>query len=214
MTGKHGTTSAWLELLIATKNAGKVAEFRELITGRQVALSDLSNDPTAPDVPEDGASFLENACIKASAYAKHAGCWALADDSGLSVDALDGKPGIHSARWAINHNAGKGDAANNALLLKQLADVPDGQRGARFVCALALADEKGRIVLTCQDEVIGSMLREPRGTNGFGYDPLFVVAAFNKTTAELSSDEKHAISHRGKAMRRMVGLMAEHRLFG
>ena len=202
----------FLELLIATKNAGKVAEFRELIAGRNVALSDLSGDPTAPDVEEDGTSFLENACLKASAYAKHARCWALADDSGLAVDALDGKPGIHSARWAAVHDAGKGDADNNRLLLKQLDSVPDDRRAARFVCALALADDQGRIVLTCQDEVRGSMLREPRGSNGFGYDPLFFVESFGKTTAELTSDEKHAISHRGKAMRRMVGLMEEHGL--
>jgi XTP/dITP diphosphohydrolase len=199
-------------LLIATKNKGKVSEFRELIDGSALSLRDLSHEPGAPDVVEDGASFIENACKKASEYAVHFGTWALADDSGLAVDALEGDPGIHSARWAEMHEAGKGDADNNKLLLEQLEDVPDENRTARFMCALALADEKGRIVLTCQDSVEGRLLRKARGTNGFGYDPLFFVDGHGKTTAELSSDEKHEISHRGKAMRTMVKLMKEHGL--
>lgn len=199
-------------LLIATKNKGKVSEFRELIDSATLAVQDLSNRDAAPDVVEDGASFLENACKKASEYAKHFGCWALADDSGLAVDALDGGPGIHSARWAQIHQAGTGDADNNRLLLEQIDDVEDPARTARFLCALALSDESGRIVLTCQDCVEGRLLREARGTNGFGYDPLFYVDSHGKTTAELSSDEKHAISHRGKAMRSMVKLMKDHGL--
>lgn len=204
--------SAITSLLIATKNKGKVSEFRELIDDSRLALQDLSIEESAPEVVEDGASFLENACKKASEYAVHFRTWALADDSGLAVDALEGDPGIHSARWAQMHNAGKGDAANNKLLLEQMDDVPDARRSARFMCALALADEKGRIVLTCQDGVEGHLLREARGANGFGYDPLFYVESHGKTTAELSSDEKHAISHRGKAMRTMVTLMKEHGL--
>jgi XTP/dITP diphosphohydrolase len=204
--------SAIDSLLIATKNKGKVSEFRELIDGSTLALRDLSNEVDAPDVVEDGASFLENACKKASEYAVHFRTWALADDSGLAVDALDGDPGIHSARWAAMHEAGKGDAANNKLLLEQMSETPDEKRTARFMCALALADEQGRIVLTCQDSVEGRLLREARGTNGFGYDPLFFVDSHGKTTAELSSDEKHEISHRGKAMRTMVKLMKEHGL--
>lgn len=204
--------SAIDSLLIATKNKGKVSEFRELIVGSNLALTDLANLQDAPDVVEDGASFLENACKKASEYALHFRTWALADDSGLAVDALQGDPGIHSARWAQMHEAGKGDAANNKLLLEQLDDVADAQRTARFMCALALADEQGRIVLTCQDSVEGRLLREPRGANGFGYDPLFFVDSHQRTTAELSSDEKHAISHRGKAMRTMVSLMKDNGL--
>lgn len=194
-------------LLIATKNKGKVAEFRELIDGSRLSLRDLGNEPAAPDVVEDGASFLENACKKASEYAVHFRTWAMADDSGLAVDALGGDPGIHSARWAQLHEAGKGDADNNRLLLEQMNEVDDGKRTARFMCALALADETGRIILTCQDSVEGQLLREARGSNGFGYDPLFFVDSHGKTTAELSSDEKHAISHRGKAMRTMVAMM-------
>ncbi len=199
-------------LLIATKNKGKVSEFRELIDVASLAVDDLTNHAPSPDVVEDGASFLENACKKASEYARRFQCWALADDSGLAVDALDGDPGIHSARWAQMHDAGKGDADNNRLLLEQMDDFDDSKRTARFMCALALADEQGRIVLTCQDSVEGRLLREARGSKGFGYDPLFFVDAHGKTTAELSSEEKHNISHRGKAMRTMVKLMREHGL--
>lgn len=201
-------------LLIATKNKGKVAEFRDLIDGSGLALEDLSDGRHDQEVVEDGATFLENACKKASEYARHFTCWSLADDSGLAVDALEGDPGIHSARWAAMHDAGKGDADNNRLLLEQLQDVEDEKRTARFMCALALADELGRIVLTCQDSVEGRLLREARGSNGFGYDPLFLIDSLGRTVAELTSDEKHAVSHRGKAMRTMVELMKQHGLLG
>jgi XTP/dITP diphosphohydrolase len=123
------------------------------------------------------------------------------------VDALEGSPGVHSARWAEVNNAGKGDADNNALLLKQLESVPDDRRTARFVCVLALADPQGRIVLTARDTVEGRVIREARGSNGFGYDPLFFMNEMGRTTAELAPDEKHAISHRGKALRHLRGLM-------
>ena len=202
-------------LLIATKNAGKVTEFRSLL-GHQafIWLDDLTTisakDP--PEVEETGSSFLENASIKAAAYASHYGCWALADDSGLAVDALEGKPGIFSARWADMHGVGKGDAHNNHLVLKQLKEVPEAGRTARFLCALALADEEGRIVMTCQDSVEGRLLREPRGSNGFGYDPLFFIDSLGKTTAELTSQEKDAVSHRGKAMRMMAEMMKDEGL--
>jgi len=123
------------------------------------------------------------------------------------VDALGGSPGVHSARWAQLHRAGGGDADNNALLLRQLDSVPDERRTARFVCALALADSGGRIILTARDTVEGRILRAPRGHNGFGYDPLFLIDSLGKTTAELSPDRKHAVSHRGKALPRMRELM-------
>jgi non-canonical purine NTP pyrophosphatase (RdgB/HAM1 family) len=131
----------------------------------------------------------------------------LADDSGLEVDAIGGSPGVYSARWAEKHSAGKGDADNNAFLLRQIDNVPDQKRTARFVCVLALSDPHGRIILTAGDAVEGRLLRAPRGTNGFGYDPLFLIDAFGKTTAELPPDQKHQISHRGKALRRMNDLM-------
>lgn len=199
-------------LLLATTNAGKVAEFRALLGKATIYVDDLSQRAKVPEVEETGSSFLENAQIKASAYAMYYDCWALADDSGLCVDALGGKPGIYSARWASQHDAGQGDADNNKLLLYQLIDVEDDRRTARFQCALAVSDEEGRIVMTCQESVEGLILREARGTNGFGYDPLFFVPSHAKTSAEMSGDEKHAISHRGKAMRMMIELLRDEGL--
>ncbi|MDB5328627.1 MAG: non-canonical purine pyrophosphatase, rdgB/HAM1 family [Phycisphaerales bacterium] len=202
-------------VVVATHNRGKVAEFAHMLGGdgdaAQVEWRDLSAYPNIGEVEETGDTFRANACLKAAEYAKLTGQWALADDSGLEVDALGNKPGVTSARWAALHGesspAGK-DADNNALLLKQLDAVPDEARTARFVCVLALADEKGRIILTARDTVEGRIIREPRGTNGFGYDPLFHVDALGKTTAELSPAEKADISHRGRALRRLKGLIA------
>jgi XTP/dITP diphosphohydrolase len=198
-----------VRIVIATRNAGKVREFEQMLgtTGLQfVPLSDL---PGIPEPAETATSFHGNASLKARAYALATGCWALADDSGLQVDALSGRPGVHSARWAAINNAGSGDADNNALLLRQLRDVPDPRRTARFACALVLADPSGRVVLASFDTVEGVIAREPRGTGGFGYDPLFVVTELGRTTAELTSDEKHAISHRGKALARLRLLMRQ-----
>jgi XTP/dITP diphosphohydrolase len=204
-------------ILIATSNAGKAREFREMLgsgDGAAFRWSDLSQHPGAEPVEETGRTFLANACLKAAGYARQFSTWTLADDSGLEVDALGGSPGVHSARWAAMHDAGEGDAANNALLLKQIDAVPDDRRTGRFVCVLALADPGGRIILTARDAAEGTILRSPRGANGFGYDPLFYVGSLGKTTAELSPDEKHAISHRGKALRRMRELMGRAGLVG
>src|SRR2546430_2088265 len=203
-----------MKLLIATGNPGKVKEFREMLGAGRFAWSDLSKKRKVIPVEETGDTFRANACLKASGYAQQFDTWALADDSGLEVDALNGKPGVFSARWAEINNAGKGDAENNALLLKQLADVPDEQRTARFVCVLALADPKGRIILTVRDTVEGRIIREPRGGNGFGYDPLFLMSDSGKSTAELEPDQKHAISHRGKALRQMKKLIERVGLIG
>lgn len=208
-------------LLIATSNAGKVREFREMLgesagpageASGPFEWSDLSQHPAYIPVEETGVTFLGNASLKASGYASQFKTWALADDSGLEVDALNGSPGVSSARWATLHSAGEGDGANNALLLRQLEGIPDGRRSARFVCVLALADREGRIILTAHGTVEGRILRSPRGTNGFGYDPLFYVEALGKTTAELSGEQKHAVSHRGKALRRMRELMKSSEL--
>jgi XTP/dITP diphosphohydrolase len=197
-----------VKLLIATKNPGKVREFREMLGADRFQWSDLSQHPDIPDVEETGLTFRANACLKAAHYATQLKTWALADDSGLAVDALCGNPGVLSARWAAVNNAGKGDADNNALLLRQLEHVSDGPaRSARFVCVLALSDPQGRVNLTTQDSVEGEIIRQPRGTNGFGYDPLFLVPSLGKTTAELSPEEKHRISHRGKALVRLKALM-------
>ena len=196
-----------MRIVIATANAGKAREFREMLGLDRFEWSDLSAHRDIPVVEETGKTFRANACLKASYYASQLDSWALADDSGLAVDALEGAPGVLSARWAQVNNTGNGDADNNATLLSQLKDVPDDRRSARFVCVLAFSDPQGRIVLTTQDSVEGVILREPRGANGFGYDPLFLIPELNKTTAELPPDQKHAISHRGKALRRMKGLM-------
>ena len=192
------------ELLIATGNRGKVREFRELLDPLGLRCPDLSAHPEVRAPEETGHTFRANAMLKAVHYATSLNTWALADDSGLAVDALGGSPGVHSARWAELNGAGTGDADNNALLLRQLADVPDGDRSAHFVCVLALCDPRGRVILTVQDPVDGVLLRAPRGGGGFGYDPLFLVPGLGQTTAELPAHEKHAISHRGKALRRLV----------
>lgn len=196
-----------MKLLIATSNQGKVKEFREMLGSGRIEWSDLAQHREIAPVEETGHTFRENACLKAQYYASALGTWAMADDSGLEVDALDRKPGVHSARWAEMHQAGKGDAANNALLLSQLADVDDAKRSGRFVCVLALSNPEGKIILTVRDSVEGRILRAPRGANGFGYDPLFYFDELGCTTAELPPDKKHAISHRGKALRRMRELM-------
>ncbi len=196
-----------LLIAIATGNPGKVREFRQMLGDARFAWSDLSEHREIPPADETGQTFRANACLKASYYATRLNTWALADDSGLEVDALHGSPGVLSARWAEVNNAGKGDTDNNALLLQQLAPVADEKRTARFVCVLALSDPAGRIVLTARDTVEGRIIHAPRGDNGFGYDPLFFIDELGKTTAELSPEEKHGISHRGKALRRMKELM-------
>lgn len=197
-----------MELLLATANPGKVREFRDLLAVGHSSWHDLSEFPGSEPVAETGRTFRENACLKASRYACRHRMWALADDSGLEVDALGGAPGVTSARWAELHDLGKGDANNNKTLLQQLDDVPDDRRTARFVCVLALSDPGGRVILTARDTMDGVILRAPRGGNGFGYDPLFNVPALARTTAELGAEEKHRISHRGKALRRLRNMMS------
>jgi XTP/dITP diphosphohydrolase len=202
-------------LIIATNNAGKVAEFRQILAAQghgDVVVEDLSSFPDAETVAEDGDTFLENAALKAVGYARITGMWALADDSGLCVDALAGKPGIHSARWAEAHGAGEGDADNSRLLRQQLRDVPEEERTAHFVCALVLADSDGRVVLTSQGRLDGRVINAARGRNGFGYDPIFWLDSMGRTAAQLEPAEKHAISHRGQAMTRMATMMREYGL--
>ncbi len=196
-----------MDLLIATGNPGKVREFREMLGGDRFIWHGLADMPHLQSVPETGETFRANACLKATGYALQTSMWALADDSGLEVDALHGKPGVYSARWAQMNHTGSGDADNNTTLLNQIDSVPDEKRTGRFVCVLALSDPQGRIILTARDTVEGRILRVPRGNNGFGYDPLFFIDSMGKTTAELSPDEKHRISHRGKALRRLRQMM-------
>ncbi len=192
-------------LVLATRNAHKVEELAEILgaAGLDVELLPLPDD--APDVVEDGLTFAENALKKARSAAAATGLPSVADDSGLCVDALNGMPGVFSARWA---GTGRDDAANLALVLEQTADVPDESRGAHFTCAAAVALPSGeeRVV---EGRVDGVLIRTPRGTGGFGYDPAFVPLGHERTTAEMSNDEKNAISHRGEAFRALAPVLRE-----
>jgi XTP/dITP diphosphohydrolase len=189
-------------VVLATRNAGKIAELRRILADADADVELVGTEAFAdlPDVAETGTTFAANALLKARAVAEHTGLPAIADDSGLCVDALNGMPGIFSARWAGGHGD---DERNLDLVLGQLSDVPDQRRGARFVCAAAVALPGGgeRIV---EGELAGALLRERRGENGFGYDPIFVPTGEQRTTAQLSAAEKDAISHRGQAFRALV----------
>ncbi|MGN6366718.1 MAG: RdgB/HAM1 family non-canonical purine NTP pyrophosphatase [Phycisphaerae bacterium] len=196
-------------LLIATTNAGKVKEIRHeferagLLDHFEVlGLKEWAG--AYEDCVEDRPTFIGNATKKARHFAKLANCLALADDSGLCVDALNGTPGVYSARYAgIEGPRETVDAANNSKLLDAIKDVPDEKRQAQFVCAMALATPAADLAVMV-DHVDGVLLHEPRGTNGFGYDPLFYFPQFKRTTAELDMKTKSHISHRGKALRRMI----------
>jgi XTP/dITP diphosphohydrolase len=194
-------------VVLATRNPHKVTEVRRILTAAGVTGIDLmsADDLDVPDVPETGVTFAENAVLKATAVAAASGLPAIADDSGLTVDALGGMPGVLSARWSGRHGD---DAANLALVLGQLADVPVDRRTAAFVCAAALAVPGGPVIVE-EGVVRGRLAREPRGTNGFGYDPIFVPEGETRTTAELPSAEKDAISHRGRAFRALASHLRE-----
>lgn len=194
------------KLVLATHNQGKLRELRELLRG-QVPGLDVDTDVLdagaiqAPDVAETGVTFAENALLKARAVAQFSGALAIADDSGLAVDVLGGAPGIFSARWAGSHGD---DTANLNLLLAQLSDIAPEHRGARFVCAAALASPDGSVDVVEEGTLEGTLLREPRGEGGFGYDPILVPRGLDASCAELSSAEKNAISHRGNAFRALL----------
>jgi XTP/dITP diphosphohydrolase len=194
-------------LVLATRNEHKVLELQRIMGAAGLAdveLVGLDAFPDAPDVAETADSFEGNALLKAEAIAASTGLIAIADDSGLTVDALNGMPGIFSARWSGRHGF---DAANLRLVLSQLSDVPDERRGAAFVCAaVAVSPTGGR--LTGVGQLRGSLIRAPRGTNGFGYDPIFVPAGDDRTTAEMTPAEKDAISHRGIAFRELSTRLA------
>jgi XTP/dITP diphosphohydrolase len=182
-------------LLIATNNAGKVAEFRQLLDSCGWELVTPADIGLKIDVEESGETYEENAKAKALQYAQASGLVALADDSGLEVDALDGRPGVQSARYA---GPGAKDADRVQKLLEELRDVPDAERGARFRAVIAVADPSGRVEMV-EGTVEGRIARAPRGENGFGYDPVFLLPERGLTAAELPADEKNVISHRGRA---------------
>ncbi|HCU23454.1 MAG TPA: non-canonical purine NTP pyrophosphatase [Deltaproteobacteria bacterium] len=184
------------QIVVATRNAGKWREIQRILAEIPVDFRSLEEFPMAPEVEETGQTYLENARLKARALALHCGTWALADDSGLEVAALEGKPGVHSARYAGE----KADAAaNNRKLLFELQGLPPEKRQARFRCVLVLAHPDGREV-TAEGELFGQIATELRGEHGFGYDPLFLLPERGQTLAELNSEEKNRLSHRRCAL--------------
>lgn len=188
------------KLLLATRNQGKIVEFRRIldaIAPGAIELVGLDQFPDLHDVDETGATFEENALLKAREMSEATGLPAIADDSGLCVDALNGDPGIFSARWAGSHG---NDQANLDKVLEQLKDVPDSERGAYFICVAALYLPDGRTF--CEEgRFHGTILRTPVGENGFGYDPIFKPKGLEISSAQMSSEEKDAVSHRGQALR-------------
>jgi XTP/dITP diphosphohydrolase len=198
------------QIVLATHNAHKLHELQRILAGPGhpydvIGIDDLPDPSVVPDVKETGSTFQENALLKAHAIAEATGLAAVADDSGLVVDALNGMPGILSARWSGRHGDDRG---NLDLLLAQLSDVPDDRRGAAFQCAAAIAlpDGRERVVVGV---MIGRLRRTPLGDNGFGYDPIFVPEGYTRTSAELSPEAKDAISHRGHALRALVPVLSE-----
>ena len=195
-------------LLVASRNAKKLNELRRVLADSGIAgleVVGLDEVPSFPETPETGATFEDNAIVKARDGAQATGLACVADDSGIEVDALNGMPGVLSARWSGAHGD---DLANTALLLAQLADVPDERRGARFVsaCALVLPDGNETVV---RGEWPGVIVREPRGDGGFGYDPVFAPDGSDRTAAQLTPAEKDAVSHRGRALRLLLPALGE-----
>jgi XTP/dITP diphosphohydrolase len=191
-------------LVLATRNRKKLVELDRILRDAGVSVDLLTlDDVEVPEVVESGATFAENAIIKATATAAATGLVSVADDSGLAVDALNGMPGVLSARWS---GIGASDESNLALVLEQIADVPDDRRGASFVCVAALAEPSGE-VHTVEGRVVGHLLRQPVGTGGFGYDPIFVPEGHDLTTAQMEPAHKDALSHRGQALRGIAALL-------
>lgn len=182
-----------MKIIAATKNKNKIREFSEILKDFEIISQEDAGVDI--DVEETGTTFEENSMLKAKAIYEATGIPAIADDSGLCVDALEGAPGIYSARYG---GEGLDDRDRVELLLKNMKNVPDEKRSARFVCAITLVGNEG--IITARGECEGKITYEPKGENGFGYDPIFFVEKYGKTTAEISSEEKNSISHRGKAL--------------
>lgn len=195
------TEPAPLRLVIASRNPGKLREIRELLAEHGVTVVGIDRFPDVPEVVEDGASFAENAAKKAVETARRLAEWTLGEDSGLEVDALEGAPGIFSARFS---GPGATDDSNNAKLLAELTDVPDERRTARYMCNVAIADAQGTIRLQLEAACRGRITTVARGSNGFGYDPYFLIPEYHRTFGELSPSVKRHLSHRGRAFERLV----------
>src|SRR6476659_5247120 len=184
-------------LVIGSRNKKKLEELQDLLGDLSIDLVDLSAFPDVRDVEETGQTFEENARLKATKYAKAVGEWVLAEDSGLVVPALKGRPGVYSARYAGTHGD---DAANNRKLLAELAPLPDDRRAAYYVCVAALASPTGEVTAVAEGRCHGVIVTDERGTGGFGYDPLFEVPEYHRTFGELSLRVKQALSHRARAV--------------
>ncbi len=205
-------------LVLATNNAAKLVELRRVLAAAAPGLEvrGLADFPPYPEPAETGRTFADNALIKARAAVEHTGLAALADDSGLEVDVLNGMPGVRSSRWA---GPACDDAANLRLVLAQIDDVAETERTARFVCVIALVlpvpvgvpDPGAPVEYLRRGEMPGRLIRAPRGDHGFGYDPIFVPTGQTRTTAEMSAEDKDAISHRGRALRATAALIGELR---
>lgn len=186
--------------IVATKNKGKIVEIKELLAGLPLRVISMEEAGIDLEIEENGNTFEENALIKAREVMRVTGSYVMADDSGLEVEFLDGAPGIYSARFG---GEGIGDAGRNAKLLELMQDVPEEKRRCRFVCAVAVIQPNGSF-FTVRGTCEGRLGTEPRGAHGFGYDPLFYMPEYGKTIAEMDMQEKNAVSHRGKALRKMV----------
>jgi XTP/dITP diphosphohydrolase len=192
-------------IVLGTRNAKKRRELAALLAPLGIELKTLDDFPESIETAEDGDSFAANAARKATQQARHLGRWVIGEDSGLSVDALGGAPGIYSARYAGPHAT---DAQNNARLLDALAETPDAERTAHFTSHVALSDPEGNVRIACEDYCHGRIRREPAGEGGFGYDPLFEIREIGRTFGELGPEIKATISHRGRALRRLVRELA------
>ncbi len=186
-----------MRLVLGTRNRKKRQEIIEILGDLGLELADLTGWPDAPEVEEDGTTFEANARKKATVLAKALGEWVLGEDSGLVVPALNGRPGVYSARYAGKQGD---DAANNARLLAELAPLPDDRRAAYYVCTAALSDPQGEVQAVVEGRCHGVIVRDPRGEGGFGYDPLFLIPEYHRTFGELSPVVKHALSHRARAL--------------
>ena len=191
-----------LEILIATNNLGKVKEIKDILNSPEIKILTMKDFPHIPKIKEDGKTYQENAFKKASKISEYTGKICLADDSGLEIDYLKGKPGIYSSRW------GNSDEDRINKVLKLLKDVKKNKRNAKFVCVIVLVFPDGKIYMV-KEECRGSITFNPKGEHGFGYDPIFLVPEYDKTFAELGDKIKNQISHRGKAMRRMINIIKE-----
>jgi len=193
-------------VLLASGNKGKLREFETLFRPLGIVLVTLSEFPSIPEPDETGATFTENAMLKASYYAMQTGQWSIADDSGLEIDGLGGRPGVLSARFG---GIGTSYADKMEFVLRELNERKKDQRGAQFVSVIALADPSGEIRFTAEGVCRGTIAERPRGTKGFGYDPIFIPTGFDRTFGELSNDEKLSLSHRGKASIEFIRKMSD-----